>query len=53
MADLTEKTFATGIPQPKAVRKADAPAGVRKYTGKIISVDSKTLSAWLCWKIAR
>ena len=53
MTDLTEKTLATDIPQPKAVRKADALAGVRKYTGKIISVDSKTLSAWLCWKIAR
>ncbi len=38
MTDLTEKTLATE----------------RKYTGKIISVDlldSKTLSAWLCWKL--
>ena len=37
MTDLTEKTLATE----------------RKYTGKIISVGSKALSAWLCWKIAR
>ena len=38
MIDLTEKTLA-----------AD-----RKYTWKVISVyllDSKTLSAWLCWKL--
>ena len=33
VAALAFATFAQGIPQPKAVREADAPAGVRGEDG--------------------